>query len=104
MKPLIFVGSSLEALKCFPADAKRLAGHELWQVQSGLMPSDFKPMPSIGSGCYEIRIHVQGEWRVIYVAKFSHAVHVLHAFHKKSQATNRNDIAIAYRRYREIVS
>jgi phage-related protein len=104
MKPLRFIGSSLDALKSFPEEPRRIAGHELWQVQSGLMPSDFKPMPSIGPGCYEIRVHVQGEWRVIYVAKFFDAVHVLHAFQKKSQATNRNDIAIAQRRYRTIAS
>jgi phage-related protein len=104
MKPLRFVGSSLDALKKFPDEPRRIAGHELWQVQCGLLPSDFKPMTSIGPGCYEIRMHVQGERRVIYVAKFLDAIHVLHAFQKKSQTTNRNDLAIAQRRYRTIMS
>jgi phage-related protein len=104
MKPLRFVGSSLDALKSFPDEPRRIAGHELWQVQRGLMPSDFKPMASIGPGCYEIRVHVQGEWRVVYVAKLFDAVHVLHAFQKKSQATMRNDLTIAQRRYRTIAS
>ncbi len=102
MKPLRFIGYSLEALKGFPNEARRIAGHELWQVQRGLMSSDFKPMTSIGLGCYEIRVHLDGEWRVIYVAKFSNAVHVRHAFQKKTQATSRNDIVIAQRRYRAI--
>ena len=48
------------------------------------MPSDFKPMINVGAGAYEIRLHVLGEWRVIYVAKFDNAVYVLHAFHKKT--------------------
>lgn len=33
------------------------------------MPGDFKPMPTVGAGAYEIRIKVAGQWRVIYVAK-----------------------------------
>ena len=102
MKPLRFIGSSLEDIKGFPDEVRRVAGHELWQVQRGLMPSDFKSMPSIGLGCYEIRIQLDGEWRVIYVAKLSNAVHVLHTFQKKTQATARNDILIAQRRYRAI--
>ncbi|WP_309925812.1 type II toxin-antitoxin system RelE/ParE family toxin [Caballeronia sp. LZ033] len=53
------------------------------------MPDDFKPMPTVGAGAYEIRIHVEGEWRVLYVAKFSDAVYVLHAFQKKTQKRDR---------------
>jgi len=77
-------------------------GHELWQIQNGLMPSDFKPMPAVGSGAYEIRVHLLGEWRVIYVAKFEEVVYVLHAFQKKTQATRKEDIELARRRYRQI--
>ena len=40
-------------------------------------------MKEVGPGVMEIRIHVRGEWRVIYVAKFTAAVYVLHAFEKK---------------------
>ena len=100
MKTLRFVGSSLDDIKDFPAEARREAGFELHAVQSGLMPSDFKPMLAVGSGAYEIRIHVLGEWRVIYVAKFDDAVYVLHAFHKKTQKTRKEDIELAARRYR----
>ena len=102
MKRLAFVGASLDDLSAFPAEARRVAGHELWQVQNGLMPSDFKPMRAVGGGAYEIRIHVLGEWRVIYVAKFEAAIYVLHAFQKKTQATSPSDIELARRRYREI--
>jgi phage-related protein len=71
-------------------------------VQRGLMPSDFKPMLNIGPGAYEIRIHVLGEWRVIYVARFEGAVYVLHAFQKKTQRTRKEDIELAARRYKQI--
>lgn len=66
------------------------------------MPSDFKPMLNVGAGAYEIRLHVLGEWRVVYVAKFDNAVYVLHAFHKKTQKTRKEDIELAARRYRQI--
>lgn len=66
------------------------------------MPSDFKPLLSVGPGAYEIRIHVLGEWRVVYVAKFDNAVYVLHAFHKKTQKTRREDIELAARRYKQL--
>ena len=97
-----FVGSSLDDLRNFPEEARRIAGFELRAVQNGLEPQDWKPMRSIGSGVKEIRIHVLGEWRIIYVAKLADAVYVLHAFQKKSQKTNRNDIELARKRFEEI--
>lgn len=102
MKALRFIGSSLDDLRDFPAEARRDAGFELDAVQRGFMPSDFKPMLAVGPGAYEIRLHVLGEWRVIYVAKRGDAIYVLHAFHKKTQRTRREDIALATRRYRQL--
>lgn len=66
------------------------------------MPKDFKPMPDVGKGAYEIRVHLDGAWRVIYVAKFAEAIYVLHAFQKKTQQTNKDDIELAKKRYRTI--
>ncbi|ABI59725.1 type II toxin-antitoxin system RelE/ParE family toxin [Nitrosomonas eutropha] len=103
MKPLRFIGSSLDDLKNFPEEARKAVGFELFAVQQGLMPSDFKPMLSVGPGTYEIRIHVMGEWRVIYVAKMQDAVYILHAFHKKTQKTSKHDIALAEQRYKQIM-
>lgn len=102
MKQVIFLGASLDDLKDFPDEARRDAGFNLSAVQAGLMPSDFKPMQGVGAGAYEIRIHVQGEWRIIYVAKFDSAVYVLHAFQKKTQKTRQSDIDLAKQRYQEI--
>jgi phage-related protein len=59
-------------------------------------------MNEVGAGVREIRIHVLGEWRVLYVAKFDKAVYVLHAFQKKTQKTRREDIELARKRYRQI--
>jgi phage-related protein len=102
MKPLEFVGSSLDGLREFPAEARRAAGFELGFVQRGLDPSDWKPLSEVGAGVREIRIHVLGEWRVLYVAKFTEVVYVLHAFQKKTQKIRREDIELARMRYRQI--
>jgi len=59
-------------------------------------------MPTIGSGVKEIRIHVLGEWRVIYVAKLLDAVYVLHSFQKKGAKTNKKDIELARARLQQI--
>ena len=86
----------------FPAEARRAASFELGFVQRGLAPSDWKPMNEVGAGVREIRIHVLGEWRVLYVAKFAEAVYVLHALQKKTQKTRKEDIELARTRYRQI--
>jgi phage-related protein len=99
MKELKFMGNSQDSLATFPEQAKREMGFELWQVQLGLMPSDFKPMPTVGAGAYEIRVKVQGQWRVIYVAKHSDVVVVLHCFHKTTPKTALPDIQLAAKRY-----
>ncbi|MBF0135414.1 MAG: type II toxin-antitoxin system RelE/ParE family toxin [Magnetococcales bacterium] len=102
MKPIHFIGSSRSDIASFPDAARRVAGSDLWRVQCGRMPSDWKPMPAVGAGAMEIRVHLGGAWRVIYVAKFEDAVYVLHAFQKKTQKTSQDDIAVAARRYRKI--
>lgn len=102
MKPLKFIGSALNDLRNFPDEARKAAGFELYAVQCGLRPSDEKPMPAIGHGVKEIRIHVLGEWRIIYVAKLEDAVYVLHSFQKKSRKTSQQDIELARKRYKQI--
>lgn len=90
-------------MRAFPEVARRRAGFELWEVQKGNPPSDFKPMPAVGIGVHEIRIRVGAAYRVLYVAKFSEAVYVLHAFQKKTQKTARDDLAFAKKRFRDLV-
>ena len=68
-------------------------------VQQGLQPSDWKPMPIVGSGAIEIRVHTESEFRVFYVAKFEEAVYVLHVFGKKTRKTSLLDIELGKKRY-----
>lgn len=92
------MGSSVEDVRAFPRDARQRVGYELYQVQCGLDPSDWKPMGAIGAGVREIRIHTKVEHRVIYIAKFAEAVYVLHAFEKKTRRTKPADVELARRR------
>jgi phage-related protein len=101
-KRLVFEGNSYEALIAFPRPAQRIAGYELDLVQRGNQPDDWKPMRSIGPGVSEIRIHQEGAFRVIVIAKFEEAVYVLHCFQKKSQRTSRADLALATARYKAV--
>ncbi|OQW55568.1 MAG: hypothetical protein A4S17_14225 [Proteobacteria bacterium HN_bin10] len=103
-KPLVWLGSSRSDLQAFPEDARRLAGFQLRQVQQGLAPVDFKPMPSIGSGVYEIRVHTAVEHRVCYVVKFAEAVYVLHAFQKRTRKTSQHDGSLARQRYQALLA
>jgi phage-related protein len=72
-------------------------------VQAGREPEDYKPVPSVGQGVYELRIRDEGgAFRVMYVAKFAYAIYVLHAFQKKTRKTEKADIDLASRRYKLI--
>jgi Phage-related protein len=102
MKPLRFVASSLDDLRDFPSEARQRAGFELYAVQRGHEPSDWKPLPQIGPGVREIRIRVLGEWRVIYIASRSDFIYVLHSFQKKSQKVRKQDIELARHRFAQI--
>jgi len=86
-----------------PETARQRAGYELFMVQVGRDPADFKPMPRVGPGAYEIRVRGEaGGLRVIYVAKFENAVYVLHVFQKRTRRTSQADIELAAARYKSI--
>ena len=102
-KTVFWVGSSLADTRAFPTEARQRAGYEVYLVQQGQEPSDWKPMPAVGPGVREIRIHCEGEYRVFYVASFTEGVYVLHSFEKKTQRTRKADIALGRTRYADVV-
>jgi len=71
---------------------KRAVGHQLDRVQRGLDPVDWKPMNVVGKGVKEIRISLNGQFRVLYTIGPKQKILVLHAFQKKSQKTAKHDI------------
>lgn len=103
-KPVVWLGDSLVRLREFPREARREAGYQLERVQGGRDPKDWKSMTSVGSGVRELRVRMEGAFRVMYVAKFAEAVYVLHAFQKKSRRTAPLDTQVARSRYRSLMS
>jgi phage-related protein len=101
-KPIYWIGSSKEDIADFPTEARRKAGFQLRAVQKGQSPSDFKPMSTVGQGVEEIRIRTDNAYRIFYVARFSEAIYVLHAFQKKTQKTSKKDIKIGQQRYKQL--
>ncbi|CDX60087.1 conserved hypothetical protein [Mesorhizobium plurifarium] len=104
MKILEFRGSALTDLRAFPNSARREAGYQLDKVQNEQLPTDWKPMTTVGKGVLEIRIRDEtGAFRVIYTAKFADAIYVLHCFQKKTQKTSKTDLDLAAKRYGDLV-
>ena len=103
-KAILWLGSSRSDLQAFPQDARRLAGFQLRLVQQGLEPFDWKPMPTIGPGVREIRIHTAVEHRECYVPKFAEAIYELHVFEKRTRKTAQRDVDLARQRYQALVA
>lgn len=102
-KPVRWMGSCREDIRAFPESARKRAGYELYVVQQGLMPSDWKPMNAVAAGVQEIRVHTEREHRVLYIAKFEESIYVQHAFEKKTQRTPIGDIDIARLRLKTVL-
>lgn len=106
-KPIEWVGSSRQDLRAFPAEVRAEAGHDLFLLQQGEPPRNWKPMQGVGPGVAEIRLRTWAggrlEHRVLYVAKFPEAVYVLHAFRKTTRATAQSELETARQRYRQLL-
>lgn len=104
MKAVIWMGSSKADLKAFPAAVMDYMGHQLFLVQRGLEPDDWKPMTIVGTGVKEIRAKdVAGVFRTVYLATRPEAVYVLHCFQKKTQKTAQRDIELARKRLQDVL-
>jgi phage-related protein len=101
LKPVEWVSDMLKTVREFARPVRQQVGYELELVQHDMEPSDWKPMPTVGPGVNEIRIHIEGEHRVFYVARLRHAIYVLHVFRKKSRKTSKGDINQARARLQE---
>jgi len=98
-----WVGDSRQVLKTFPRSIQFELGGEIWKLQIGQRPSNFKPMKSIGKGVFELRQSDSAGWyRVIYLSKVQGTIYMLHSFVKKSAKTSRKDLAIADTRLKAV--
>ncbi len=103
MKKVIFEGNTLDVIRYLPEDVRQRSGYEIDRIQRNLEPVDWKPFPAIGPGVREIRIKINGQYRIIYMTKFENKVHVLHVFKKKTQKTRHTDINIAKSRFNDVI-
>ena len=63
-----------------------------------------RPMPSIGKGVHELRFRDRsGVYRVVYYLAGAGLIWLLHAFHKKTQQTPKQNIDLAKKRLQEVL-
>jgi phage-related protein len=102
-KRIVWIGSSLDDVRAFSPEPRRLAGYQLHRLQNGMTPNDWKPVKTVGPGVNEIRIHSVVEHRILYVVRFPETIYVLHAFQKRTRQTRQADIELAKSRLAELI-
>jgi phage-related protein len=85
IKPVVWVGSSLEDFKEFPREVQREIGYALYQAQIGEKHHKTKPLKGF-SGVWEIRSdYATDTYRAVYATRIGDKIYVLHCFQKKSK-------------------
>lgn len=86
MKPLHWIGQSLDDVRDFPADVRQEVGYAIYLAQKGDKAANAVPMVGFGGArVLEVVINDDGDtFRAVYTVKFPNAVYALHAFQKKS--------------------
>ena len=86
LRPITWLGSSLDDLKELPKSVQREIGFSLHQIQEGKTPSHVKPLKGVGSGILEIiSDYNKNTYRAVYAVKIGDDICVLHVFQKKSK-------------------
>jgi len=87
LKPVEWVGSSLENLKTFPEEVQQVVGYALYLAQCGEKHPSAKPLKGFkGAGVLEVVENFDKDtYRAVYTVKLAGVVYVLHAFQKKSK-------------------
>ena len=63
------------------------------------MPTNYRPLPSIGPGVFELRDQDERSWyRLVYLSRIRGVVYVLHCFEKKSREMPRKEFETVRRR------
>lgn len=96
----------LKEIEKFPEDVKGDLADALARLDEGhtlSMPLS-RPMPSIGKGVHELRFRDRsGIYRVVYFLAGARRIWLLHAFHKKTQQTPKQNIDLAKKRLQEVL-
>lgn len=107
-KLLYWEGSSKKDFKDFPVSVQKDMGVALFVVQLGGMPEAAKPWKGLGPGIFELIEDFRGDaFRAVYTVRIGDAVHVLHAFQKKSKsgiATPQPEVELIERRLKSVLA
>jgi phage-related protein len=98
-KPLVWMHGEITTPP-FTENARIEAGYLLRQIQKGIKLSlpQSRPMPSIETQCYELRINDKNlRWRIIYRI-FADAILILEIFEKKTNKTPKSIIDVCKQR------
>jgi phage-related protein len=106
LKPVRWIGRSLQDLRSFPRPVRIDIGHALFTTQQGKTDPAAKPLKGFG-GASVVEIvasHYGNAWRAVYRVRFQEAIYVLHVFQKKSRrgiATPAREIHLIQQRLAE---
>jgi phage-related protein len=107
-RPLFWEGSAKKDFKEFPIPVQKDMGVALFIAQLGRTAGSAKPWRGLGSGVYELVEDHRGDtFRAVYVVRVADAVHVLHAFQKKSKsgvATPQPDVDVIEKRLKAVLA
>ena len=107
-RPLFWEGSSKKDFKKFPIPVQKDMGVALFVVQLGRTPDSSKPWKGLGSGVYELVEDHRGDtFRAVYTVRVGDAIHVLHAFQKKSKSgisTPQPDVHLIGKRLKAVLA
>jgi phage-related protein len=103
LKPIRWVGSTLQTVRVFPPEVRREIGQALYTAQKGDTDPAAKPLKGFaGAGVMEIVAPFRGDtWRAVYTTRIKGIVYVLHAFQKKSKSgisTPKKEIDLIHQR------
>ena len=106
LKPVRWMGRSLQDLRSFPRPVRIDIGHALFTAQQGQTDPAVKPLKGFG-GASVVEIvasHHGNAWRTVYTVRFQDAIYVSHVFQEKSTrgiATPARGIALIKQRLAE---
>lgn len=106
VKPVVWVGRSLQELQSFPREVQRTLGYALRFAQQGGKHPDAKPLKGFaGAGVLDVVEDYDGDtYRLVYTVRLQERVYVLHAFQKKAKrgiATPKHDIDLIRSRLKQ---
>ena len=86
-KAVEWIGSSLDELRSFPADVRRVVGQALDDAEKGGEHPSVKALKGFGGrSVLEIVDDFDGDtYRAVYTVRFAGIIYVLHVFQKKAK-------------------